>query len=690
VSLRRQLLLVSLLLLALPWAGCQYVREMESAMREGQAQSLRATAQAVAAGLSYRPALLYPHPERRGDRPPAGPELYAAPAEGPVILDGYGDGWEGIAYREFSGERGGTLRVRYRAVTRGAELYLLLTVFDDSPTYFQPRGDVPGHGDHLVLRSGPGDRVQTHVIVTSAPGEITTYRRQPDSALVREHRIRGFWQDAPEGYSIELALPLDLLNGRLGFRVIDGGQRGVTDSAGNLPDAEGGSPPWLIHFPAELSRALDAYAAPGLRLQVVDDAQWVIGHVPPAADPAGAGGTQTFWLLRWLYRSILKPPSYRLSSNDAAPGQRGTSEVREALAGGANVQWYRSPARRNQTIAAAAAPVVSGGEVIGAVIAERTSEAYLSLTDQAFSRLLSVSFVATGLATLGLLAYAGLLSWRIRRLSDAARDIIQPDGRLGENFPRSRRNDEIGELSRRYAALLDRLRDYHDYLRTLSRKLSHELRTPIAIVRSSLDNLQQPDGDAPVYLERARDGLTRLTAILNAMSEAADLEESIRGDTPETFDLAALLSDLSAAYRDIYPEHRIALACTPPQAMVRGVPDLMVQLLDKLLDNAASFAPAGTTITLALAAEGDAWRLTVRNAGPPLPASMTDQLFDSMVSVRETVTGQPHLGMGLHIVRLISDYHGATVQACNLVDGSGVEVSLLLPRAEIALPRTHG
>lgn len=65
MTLRRQLLLVSLLLLSLPWAGCQFVREMEAALRHGQEQSLQATAQAVAAVLAERDELLYPDPQRR-------------------------------------------------------------------------------------------------------------------------------------------------------------------------------------------------------------------------------------------------------------------------------------------------------------------------------------------------------------------------------------------------------------------------------------------------------------------------------------------------------------------------------------------------------------------------------------------------------------------------------------------------
>ena len=101
MTLRRQLLLVSLLLLSLPWAGCQFIREMEGALRQGQEQSLLATATAVAATLGTQPGLIYPYKDRLDGLDDSGLELYASPLDQPLILDGYGDGWEDISGGSF-------------------------------------------------------------------------------------------------------------------------------------------------------------------------------------------------------------------------------------------------------------------------------------------------------------------------------------------------------------------------------------------------------------------------------------------------------------------------------------------------------------------------------------------------------------------------------------------------------------
>jgi signal transduction histidine kinase len=320
--------------------------------------------------------------------------------------------------------------------------------------------------------------------------------------------------------------------------------------------------------------------------------------------------------------------------------------------------------------------------VIGAVRILQSGEEYLSLTDQAFGKLLVYSLLAVGMGVLGMLGYATLLSWRIGKLSRAASQAIREDGLVLDDFPRSRAADEIGELSRRYADLLDRLREYNDYLRSLSRKLAHELRTPVAVIQTSLENLEQsgdPQHSTDVYIHRAKDGLQRLNRILTAMSEANRLEESIRNNHAAPLDLVPLLREVFLAYQAMYRDHCLELNMAAQSAMVSGVGDLIVQALDKLLDNAVSFCPAGGRIELQLRAAADGWEISVANEGPTLPPEMQNRLFEPMVSVREQVSEQVHLGLGLHVVRLISEFHRAKLTARNLSEDNGVRIAMTLP-----------
>ena len=112
-----------------------------------------------------------------------------------------------------------------------------------------------------------------------------------------------------------------------------------------------------------------------------------------------------------------------------------------------------------------------------------------------------------------------------------------------------------------------------------------------------------------------------------------------------------------------------------------GRPELIAQLLEKLLDNALDFTPDDGEIRLSLARTATHLCLAVTNQGSRLPATLPRQLFDSLVSVRPKSSSSPHLGLGLYIVRLIAEFHQGQIDARNLEDGSGVTFELQLPLA---------
>ena len=339
----------------------------------------------------------------------------------------------------------------------------------------------------------------------------------------------------------------------------------------------------------------------------------------------------------------------------------------------------------NQPLLASATPIIEQGNIVGVLLAEQSSEQLTALTDGAFSRLLLLSMGAICLVAFALLGYASWLSWRIRRLSHAARKVVSDDGKLVGQFPVSQAADEIGELTRSYGQLLQRIGEYTGYLQTLSRKLSHELRTPLAIIHSSLDNLgNQPLDDASQrYQDRAKHGALRLGKILTAMSEASRVEASIEQAESEQVDMLALLSALTRAYEDVYTDQRIRLqhtSNTGADNTLLAVPDLLAQMLDKLVDNAASFCPIGGSITLGYQATASHIVLSVDNDGPLLPAKMRSQLFDNLVSLRDNDPQTAHLGLGLHIVKLIVQSHRGSITADNRADLGGVVFTVTLPR----------
>jgi signal transduction histidine kinase len=231
--------------------------------------------------------------------------------------------------------------------------------------------------------------------------------------------------------------------------------------------------------------------------------------------------------------------------------------------------------------------------------------------------------------------------------------------------------------------VLQQLGEYNAYLRTLASKLSHELRTPLAIVTSSLENLEhEPLNEASLgYTERAREGADRLRRILAAMSEASRVEELMANAEPENFDLRSVLAATTRAYRDVYADREFAFVSELSRADLGGSPELLIQMLDKLVDNAVDFSAPGDVIMIGLALVEDRLEISVTNPGPPLPEHMRTQLFDSMVSMRSGENTR-HLGLGLYVARLIAEGHGGKIRAEN-IDG-GVCFTVAIPAGEPA------
>lgn len=671
MNLRRQLLLVSLLTLILPWSGCQFIRETESALREGQQDMLGGTAQAIADSLSQFPADFL---AAGTGGPFAENQIYLHPLEVEPFVDGYRDEWTLDAASERS-LRGVDGDIRFVLGSFRQYAYLGVDVRDSAIVYASPvTGEERRFSDHVELLSvaATGAR-ETFVFSTEAPGELIGRRRVSEN-LVDDSRISAYWRATATGYRLEARIPRQLLGDFAGLTVVN------TASAANpgvrSATFDGANPGRLIAPSALLGSVIAAYAQDDLRLIVTDKAGWRLASAGRIGGAVSPGDGRAAGWQRIAYNWIL-PPGGEGTFNDMNPlGRERESYVVAALNGTTEGAWFRSE-ETGRAVVAVAQPVWSGSVQTGVVVLQQGTDAILSLTNSALGRLLSFTIIATVGVGVALLGYASWLSLRIRRLSEAA-DGALDEGSTSLALPSALASDEIGDLSRSFSNVLRQLGNYNEYLRTLASKLSHELRTPLTIVNSSLENLEHEtlSEEASQYTARARDGTQRLKKILDAMSEANRVEELMRHAETEPFDLRAALSAARDAYADTWPARRFALRTELSAASFNASPELIMQMLDKLIDNAISFSAQDDEIVIGLDEHSTGYQLSVFNPGPPLPEAMRAQLFDSMVSVRSDKSDQ-HLGLGLHVARIIAEGHGGGIDADNV--NGGVRFAVTLP-----------
>ena len=681
MNLRRQLLLVSLLTLVLPWAGCEFIRETEKALRENQQQMLAGTARAFAESLAAYPEEFPPLP---GSDQLFSDQLYAHLLDTAPVVDGYFDDWP-LTLDSLVKMRGADGPIRFALGLHGERAYLYVEVDDRDVVYATPSNialdDGPSYADRVMLvSSSPPISAESIVFAAEAPGPIVSYLRT-NFGFAPEPTVEARWQDVPGGYQVEARIPLNLLGTHLGVSVVntsDPRQPGVRSSS-----FASRTPGPLATISTYLSGTAADLLQPGTRMIVTDHAGW---RIVVTGEPEARSDSSVSPVSRWMrvaYSALLEPGTEPALAEPDPQGRERQPYVLAALDGRRQATWFRS-VDGEQAIVAVAEPVVDREQAIGAVILQQGTDAILSLRNKGLARLMNVTLIATFFVAAALLGYATWLSRRIRRLSIAAETALLDDD-LRSELPSSDSGDEVGDLSRSFSYVLQQLADYNEYLRSLASKLSHELRTPLAIVTSSLENLEheQLDDASAGYTARAREGADRLRRILAAMSEASRVEELMEHADSESFDLRQVLDGTIAAYRDAYAKRQFDFACNLDAAIAGGSPELLIQLLDKLVDNAVDFSEEGDTITVSLVRDGDLLALGVHNPGPPLPERMRSQLFDSMVSVRKGADDK-HLGLGLYIAKLIAEGHGGHISADNVRDGVLFTVALPTAAAEQA------
>lgn len=449
-----------------------------------------------------------------------------------------------------------------------------------------------------------------------------------------------------------------------------------------------GSPSLPPSASPEIAQIIEGLSRTTARIWVVDRDGTVLARAGTLKSVPAEAPPDTSWqrigraTIGRLYALVLEQPTEDFSDDAATQGAPRGRDVEGALAGILTTE--RHPTSDGKaTVVSAAHPIWVGDQVRGVVIAEETGNAVLAERNRAFERLFNIVLAVLLIGSLALTGYATWLSSRIRRLRDDAERAIDDQGRVREPLASSDAGDEIGDLSRSFSNVLARLSDYASYQEKMASRLSHELRTPVAVVRSSLENLAAsplPE-DARIYMTRAQEGLARLTQILTRMTEAARLEQSLSDVEVERFDLVPVIAGCVGGYRLAYPQAVLHFEAPGEAIDIRGAPDLIAQMVDKLAANAVEFA-AGAPIEIRIDHGVDMVQLVVANGGPPLPEGMRDRLFESMVSVRVGGdAGTPHLGLGLYIVRVIAQFHGGSVRADNRTEGSGVVFTVTLPRA---------
>lgn len=259
---------------------------------------------------------------------------------------------------------------------------------------------------------------------------------------------------------------------------------------------------------------------------------------------------------------------------------------------------------------------------------------------------------------------------------------------LSARLPVATPHDELGALAGTINDLLERIERSVAQQRQFVADASHELRTPVAIIRNearvTLGRDERTDGDyrdALGAVLRESERLTRLVEDLFLLARADAGGQALR---PEPLYLEDLLRDVVRATRTLAEQRQVVVSLDATEdGEWRGDPAMLRRLLLNLVDNAIKYSPPGSEVRLSLARATGAWELQVRDQGPGIPPVERERIFERFVRgdaartrVRDTATSGA--GLGLAIARYIAVAHGGSL---DLVDAEapGATFRLRLP-----------
>ena len=516
-----------------------------------------------------------------------------------AALDGADTEWAGSPWYQV------TPRMRFKLGQINNHWQLLVAVKDGSSMT-----DPTGQRDQLIVALGDQRGMQKLTLNRQAEGPVI--------APLAQAAYQAYWHETADGYQVEMRLSNPDL-WRLGLVAIDHLGPNEDVSFGHIEDQQ-------IQLQALFRPAsnwldfLTQITPEDTEINIKDPAGRVYYHSSnPGDNPSSIG-----WITELIYELAF-------DQNLATGSQFNGHQVTQKF---------------------------PGGEI---ELLVNHNAAQLSLIQNFIRSVLSIFALAVVLLV-GYFIYALILAWRIKRLHKGLQTVLDDRGHISTALPSGKASDEIGDLSRGMSAMLSQINDYTEYLKQLGSRLSHEMKTPISIVNTSLENLQMEQADNP-FVERALKANHRLKFILNQLSALSQLKQVIAETDQTTFDLNGLLGDLATGYQSQAPH--LTFKPAEQAVKIKGSPELMAQLLDKLVQNAIDFTTAQDDITLGLSCRNNRYQLQVSNSGSQLPTEHAAQLFDSLTSFREHRDDQPHLGLGLYIAQLIATFHQAELSAEN-------------------------
>jgi heavy metal sensor kinase len=308
-----------------------------------------------------------------------------------------------------------------------------------------------------------------------------------------------------------------------------------------------------------------------------------------------------------------------------------------------------------------AGPVTVSGQTFLLVIARRLDDQTEFLEAVRTTLLIGIP--------LWILCAGALGYWLVRKTLQPVLEMSEEAAAIGASdftrrIPVRHAEDELGHLALTFNALLDRVRAVLVQQRRFMTDASHELRTPVAIVRGEAEVALSKDDRSASELRESLGVIEQESRLLSSIIE--DLFLLARADAgqaviaPSTFYLDELIAEVVRAQRSLAAKKSIEIVTDlVPETTIRADERLLRRMLVNLADNAVKYTPPRGRVDVGLRKRDDAFVITIANSGVAIPDDVRAHIFERFY--RGDASSSDGAGLGLPIARSIAELHGGTI-----------------------------
>ena len=355
-------------------------------------------------------------------------------------------------------------------------------------------------------------------------------------------------------------------------------------------------------------------------------------------------------------------------------------EVRAALEGRYGSATRVTAGQRSVTFFSAV-PIRHDGAITGAVVVSQSTRRMLLALYDIRLRIFEIVMASLVAAALLTAIAAKTIVGPLARLRRQATALAERRGPMPGSFPGAERKDEIAALARALGELTRRTNDHIELLQSFSADVSHELKNPLASIRTAAEMMAE--ADSPEERLRFQDlmvrDVARLERLVSGLRDVARVEGQIEADVCEAIDLGAIVGEHLASLNAAAPDVRVELVMDSRNARVFASPERLSQVFENLIANAISFSPPGSEVTVTIA-ERESWAVvTIDDSGPGIPEGHRERVFQRFFTYRPADAQREHVGLGLAIAKQIVESYGGGISASNRPSG-GARFEVRLPR----------